>query len=308
MTFLYKANTERGAEWARFFAARAPELPFRLWPDVGEPKDVRYLAAWMPPEDVGTAFPNLELIFSVGAGADQFDLSKLPPHIPLIRMMEPGIAESMVEYVTMAVLALHRNLVNYIAQQREQSWHEIRITPAAKRRVGVMGLGMLGQAVLDRLTSFGFPLAGWSRSPRTIDGVDCYAGADALPDFLAHTDILICLLPLTEETRGILNQALFARLPRGASLVNVGRGGHLVEADLLAALSQGMLSAAVLDVAEREPLPADHPFWNHPRILLTPHIASMTSPAAAVDYVLDTIARHHRGEALPGRVDRDRGY
>ncbi|CCE09623.1 2-ketoacid reductase [Bradyrhizobium sp. STM 3843] len=308
MTFLYKANTERGAEWARFFAARAPELPFRLWPDVGEPKDVRYLAAWMPPEDVGTAFPNLELIFSVGAGADQFDLSKLPPHIPLIRMMEPGIAESMVEYVTMAVLALHRNLVNYIAQQREQTWHEIRITPAAKRRVGVMGLGMLGQAVLDRLTSFGFPLAGWSRSPRTIDGVDCYAGADALPDFLARTDILICLLPLTDETRGILNQPLFARLPRGASLVNVGRGGHLVEADLLAALSQGMLSAAVLDVAEREPLPADHPFWNHPRILLTPHIASMTSPAAAVDYVLDTITRHHRGEALPGRVDRDRGY
>lgn len=308
MTFLYKANAERGAEWARCFAARAPELPFRLWPDVGEPEDVRYLAAWMPPEDVGTAFPNLELIFSVGAGADQFDLSKLPPHIPLIRMMEPGIAESMVEYVTMAVLALHRNLVNYIAQQREQSWREIRITPAAKRRVGVMGLGMLGQAVLDRLASFGFPLAGWSRSPRTIDGVDCYAGADALPDFLARTDILICLLPLTEETRGILNQALFACLPRGAGLVNVGRGGHLVEADLLVALSQGTPSAAVLDVAQREPLPADHPFWNDPRILLTPHIASMTSPAAAVDFVLDTIARHRRGEHLAGRIDRDRGY
>jgi glyoxylate/hydroxypyruvate reductase A len=308
MTFLYKANAERGAEWAQFFAARAPELPFRIWPDVGDPADVRYLAAWMPPDDIATAFPNVELIFSVGAGADQFDLSKLPPHIPLIRMMEPGIAESMVEYVTMAVLALHRDLVSFIAQQRQQIWREIRITPAARRRVGVMGLGMLGQAVLDRLKAFDFPLSGWSRSPRDLGGVDCYAGEAALPAFLAQTDILICLLPLTEDTRGILNMALFERLPQGARLVNVGRGGHLVESDLLAALERGVLAAAVLDVAAQEPLPADHPFWGHPQILLTPHIASMTSPDAAVDYVLDTIARHRRGETLPGRVDRGRGY
>jgi glyoxylate/hydroxypyruvate reductase A len=308
MTFLYKANATRGQQWARFFAERAPDLPFRIWPDIGDPAQVRYLAAWTPPDNIEATLPNLELVFSTGAGVDQFDLSKLPPHIELIRMLEPGIAERVVEYVTMAVLALHRDLLHYIAQQREQTWREIPITPTARRRVGVMGLGVLGQAVLERLRPFGFPLAGWNRSPRVLEGVRCYSGAQALPDFLARTDILVCLLPLTRETRGILNAGLFEALPRGAQLINVGRGGHLVEADLIEALECGTLSAAVLDVVEREPLPAKHPFWGHPGILLTPHIASVTSPEAAVDYVLDTIDRHRRGKVLRGRVDRSRGY
>ena len=308
MTVLYKANRERGAEWARFFAERAPHLPFRLWPDIGDPADVRYLVAWVPPDDIAATFPNVELVFSVGAGVDQFDASKLPPHVPLLRMLEPGIAETMVEYVTMAVLALHRDLLSFIAQQRDQVWREIRITPSRRRRVGVMGLGQLGQAVLERLKAFGFPLSGWNRSPREIAGVSCYASVDALPEFLGNTDILVCLLPLTDETRGILNADLFARLPHVAGLVNVGRGPHLVEADCIAALETGALSGAVLDVTDPEPLPADHPFWSHPRILLTPHNASMTTPDTAVDYVLDVIARHRRGEDLPGRVDRNRGY
>ena len=308
MTVLYKANMVRGAEWARSFAERAPHLPFRLWPDIGDPAEVRYLVAWVPPDDIAATFPNLELVFSVGAGVDQFDATKLPPHIPLVRMLEPGIAETMVEYVTMAVLALHRDLLDFISQQKQQVWREIRITPAKRRRVGVMGLGQLGQAVLERLEAFGFPRLGWNRSPREIKGVTCYAGIDTLPDFLAQTDILVCLLPLTDETRGILNADLFARLPRGASLVNVGRGPHLVEADVLAALDSGVLSGAVLDVTDPEPLPAGHPFWSHPRILLTPHNASMTTPDTAVDYVLDVIARHRRGEDLPGLVDRSRGY
>lgn len=308
MTVLYKANMVRGAEWATFFAERAPHLPFRLWPDVGDPRDVRYLVAWVPPDDIATTFPNLELVFSVGAGVDQFDATKLPAHIPLVRMLEPGIAETMVEYVTMAVLGLHRDLLQFIDQQKGQVWREIRITPAKRRRVGVMGLGQLGKAVLERLQAFEFPLLGWNRSPREIAGVACYAGTDTLPNFLALSDILVCLLPLTDETRGILNADLFARLPRGAGLVNVGRGSHLVEADLLAALDSGVLSGAVLDVTDPEPLPAGHPFWSHPRILLTPHNASMTSPDTAVDFVLDVIARHRRGEDLPGLVDRTRGY
>lgn len=308
MTVLYKANMVRGAEWATFFAARAPDLPFRLWPDIGDPRDVRYLVAWVPPDDIATTFPNLELVFSVGAGVDQFDATKLPAHLPLVRMLEPSIAETMVEYVTMAVLGLHRDLLQFINQQKAQVWREIRITPAKRRRVGVMGLGQLGQAVLERLKAFEFPLLGWNRSPREIAGVACYAGTDTLPNFLARSDILVCLLPLTDETRGILNADLFARLPRGAGLVNVGRGSHLVEADLLAALDSGVLSGAVLDVTDPEPLPAGHPFWSHPRILLTPHNASMTSPDTAVDFVLDVIARHRRGEDLPGLVDRTRGY
>ncbi|MDA9546183.1 2-hydroxyacid dehydrogenase [Bradyrhizobium sp. CCBAU 45321] len=308
MTVLYKANMVRGAEWARFFAERAPDVPFRLWPDIGDPAAVRYLVAWVPPDDIATTFPNLELVFSVGAGVDQFDTTTVPAHIPLVRMLEPGIAETMVEYVTMAVLALHRDLLDFISQQRQQVWREIRITPARRRRVGVVGLGQLGQVVLERLKTFGFPLLGWNRSPREIEGVTCYAGADALPEFLAQADILVCLLPLTDQTRGILNAELFARLPRGAGLVNVGRGPHLVEADLLAVLDSGALSGAVLDVTDPEPLPAGHPFWSHPRILLTPHNASMTTPDTAVDFVLDVIARHRRGEELPGLVDRKRGY
>ena len=308
MSVLYKANMVRGAEWATFFAERAPHLPFRLWPDIGDPADVSYLVAWVPPDDIATTFPNVELVFSVGAGVDQFDVTKLPAHIPLVRMLEPGIAETMVEYVTMAVLGLHRDLLHFINQQKQQVWREIRITPAKRRRVGVMGLGQLGHAVLERLKAFGFPLLGWNRSPREIEGVACYAGAGTLPEFLAQADILVCLLPLTDETRGILNADLFARLPRGAGLVNVGRGPHLVEADFLTALDSGALSGAVLDVADPEPLPSGHPFWSHPRILLTPHNASMTSPDSAVDFVLDVIARHRRGEELPGLVDRSRGY
>ncbi|MDP3547204.1 MAG: glyoxylate/hydroxypyruvate reductase A, partial [Phreatobacter sp.] len=216
MTLLYKANAVRGAEWGRHVAALAPDLPFRLWPDIGDPAAVRYLATWVPPDDIAATFPNLELVFSVGAGVDQFDFTKVPDHVPLVRMLEPGIAAGMVEYVTLAVLALHRDMPRFLDQQRRQVWKEIQITAAARRRVGVMGLGQLGHAALERLKAFGFSLAGWNRSPRAIDGVNCYAGTDSLKEFLGRTDILVCLLPLTDVTRGILNRDLFAAMPPGA--------------------------------------------------------------------------------------------
>ncbi|MEK1851425.1 MAG: glyoxylate/hydroxypyruvate reductase A [Phyllobacterium sp.] len=308
MTFLYKADPVRGAEWAELFARKAADLSFRIWPDTGRPEDIRYLGAWLPPDNLAETFPNLEILFSLGAGIDQFDLSALPEHLPLVRMIEPGIAEGMTEYVTMAVLALHRDLLPYIDQQRRAVWHGMRLVPAAQRRIGVLGLGMLGQAALEKLRPFGFPLSGWNRSPRVIEAVDTYSGASELPGFLAACDILICLLPLTDETRGILNEKLFAQLPRGAAVISAGRGGQLQQDDLLAALDSGRLSGAVLDVTDPEPLPAGHPFWSHPKILLTPHIASMTRPETAVDHVLDTIRRHREGLPLIGTVDRMRGY
>lgn len=308
MSFIYKADPVRGPIWARLFAERLPEMPFFLWPEVGDPQAVRFLAAWQPPEDILGSFPQLEILFSVGAGVDQFDLTRLPPDLPVVRMIEPGLEAGMVEYVTLAVLALHRDFPLYRAQQQARVWSAAHFPPARQRQVGVMGLGVLGRAALARLKTFGFKLSGWSRSPHEIAGVACHAGIAALPQFLAGCDILVCLLPLTAETRGLLDRRLFDSLPRGAALVNVGRGQHLVDEDLLAALEDGQLSGAILDVMEPEPPRLDHPFWSHPRIWLTPHIASMTQPETAVEAVIANLRRHARGEKLEGLVDRTSGY
>ena len=308
MTFLYKADPARGEQWARLFAQKAPELEFRLWPDLGDAAAIRYLAAWQPPEDPARTLPNLEVVFSVGAGIDQFDLSGVPAHVPVVRMIEPGIVEGMVEYVTQAVLTIHRDLFDYAQRQQQREWHEMPVRAAASRRVGVLGLGVLGTAVLERLRLFGFPCAGWSRSPRTLDGIDCYAGNETLDAFLARTDVLVCLLPLTDATRGLLDAKLFAALPEGASIVNVGRGPQLNQDDLLAALASGRLRNAILDVTDPEPLPASHPLWTHPRVRITPHIASATRPDTAVDVVLDNIRRHRAGQPMLGQIDRSRGY
>ncbi|MNV10200.1 Glyoxylate/hydroxypyruvate reductase A [compost metagenome] len=308
MAFVYKSDPVRGAEWARLFSAKAPDIPFHIWPDTGDAEHVRYLAAWLPPMDIGQRFPNLEVLFSTGAGIDQFDLASLPPELPVVRLAEPGVVAGMVEYATMSVLALHRDLPTYIEQQRHGKWAAHRVYPASKRRVSVLGMGMLGRAVLTQLQSFGFQLSGWSRSRHELAGVTCYAGESELPAMLADTDILICLLPLTNETRGILDANLLGALPRGASLVHVGRGAQLDHQALGDALDSGWLSAAVLDVTAPEPLPGDHPFWSNPRILVTPHVASMTQPETAVDLVLENIRRHEAGAPLVGLVDRDRGY
>lgn len=308
MTFLYKADPVRGAVWAELLAHKMPEMPFRIWPDIGDPRSVRFMAAWQPPEDLATRFPNLEILFSTGAGTDQFDFSLIPPTLPVVRMVEPGIVQGMVEYVSLAVLSQHRDWRIYQDQQRAGTWKTHRVHPASSRRVGVLGLGTLGRAVLYRLHSFGFPCAGWSRSPQELYGVECHHGPDGLQAMLARTDILICLLPLTDSTRGILNKQVFDQLPRGATVINVGRGGHLVQDDLLRALDAGQLGNAVLDVCDPEPLPPGHPFWTHPQVVLTPHIASMTQPETAVDAVVENLSRYRQGLPMLGLVDRTLGY
>ncbi len=308
VTFLYKSDPVRGRIWAEVFQRHAPEIDFRIWPDVGNASSVRYLAAWEPPADIAERFPNLQVLFSSGAGVDQFDFAALPPDLPVVRMVEPGIIRGMVEYVTHAVLGLHRDMAAYRRQQKQAAWKPLQVKTAAERRVGVLGLGSLGQAVLTQLTAFGFECAGWSRSRHAVEGVQCFAGEGELGAFLARTDVLVCLLPLTDSTRGFLNAKLFAQLPRGASLVQVGRGPQGVDADLIAALDAGHLGEAVLDVTEPEPLPPEHPFWRHPHIQLTPHIASMTQPSSAAEVVIDNLRRFDRGEAMLGLVDRARGY
>ncbi|WP_454736006.1 2-hydroxyacid dehydrogenase [Cupriavidus necator] len=307
-TFLYKADPVRGRDWAKVFVREAPGIDFRIWPDIGDPDKVRYLAAWQAPDRIAEQFPNLQVLFSTGAGIDQFDLDALPAHVPLVRMIEPGIVDGMVEYVVFSVLALHRDMPAYRRQQAQEAWQPLQVRPAHECRVGVLGLGSLGQAVLERLRLFGFDCAGWARSPRNLEGVQCYAGQQTLDAFLARTDILVCLLPLTDETRGVLSARVFDALPHGAGLVHVGRGQQLNDADLLAALDSGQLGDAILDVTHPEPLPASHPLWRHPKVWLTPHIASMTQPGTAARVVLDNLRRLQRGEPLVGLVDRAKGY
>jgi len=307
-SILYKSDAARGRAWARFFAEQAPDIEFHIWPEHGELAEVEYLVAWQAPPELLSALPNLKVLFSSGAGVDHVDFSSIPPQVQVARMVEPGIINGMVEYVTLSVLALHRDLFDYIGAQSAGAWRPIEVPPASARRVGVMGLGVLGQAVLDRLATFGFRLRGWNRSPREIPGVACFAGPEALAPFLADCDILICLLPLTDATRGILGRRVFAALPKGASVINVGRGGHLDQQALLEALDAGRLSRAILDVTDPEPLPADHPFWRHPRVQITPHVASMTQPGTAAPVLLENLRRHQRGEQLHGLIDRDRGY
>lgn len=308
MTLLYTSDAERGRIWRAIFAAEAADVAFVDPNDPHDPATIRYLAAWNPSADLIATLPALDVLFSIGAGIDQFDMTRLPPHVRVVRMIEPGIRQGMVEYVTMAVLALHRNLIDHGIAQREGRWNPIKLVPAEQRRVGVMGLGNLGQAVLGGLAPFGFALSGWSRSAHSIDRVTCHVGEAALPAFLASCDILICLLPLTPETRGILCRERLAQLPSGASLINVGRGGHLVEQDLLSLLDEGHMSGAVLDVFDPEPLPAGHAFWTHPRIIMTPHIASMTRADSAARALIANIRRHESGQPMEGEVARSRGY
>ncbi len=308
MSFVYKADPVRGARWAALFAQRAPDIEFRLWPDVGDPAKVRYLACWVPPDNIQERFPNLEALFSVGAGVDQIDFDQVPEQVPIVRMVEPGIGEHMVEYVCHSVLSIHRGFGEYQELQRQQLWQPMPNRRAAEVRVGVLGLGMLGQAVLERLQLFGYDCAGWSRSPRQIEGVDCLHGAPGLQALLKRTDVLVCLLPLTADTCGLLDHELLSRLPRGASLIQTGRGAHLDQDALLGLLDQGHLAWAHLDVTDPEPLPPGHRLWFHPRVRITPHIASSTYPDSAVDVVLDNLRRLRSGLPLVGAVDRLRGY
>ena len=308
MALLYKADPVRGEHWQRLFAEHAPDIEWRAWPDIGDPRDIQYLAAWQAPDDVETLLPNLQVLFALSAGVDQLDLGRLPTTLPVVRLLDPGISQGMCEYASFAVLSLHRDMLRYRQQQAERCWQAHRLVPAGQRRVGIMGLGLQARQILATLKTFGFALSGWARSEHHIEGVACFAGDEQLPAFLGQCEIVLCVLPLTEQTRGILNHQLFQHLPKGAALVNMGRGGHLVEADLLEALADGQLSAAVLDVLEQEPAPTDHPFWHHPHILLTPHIAAMTQPESAFGVLLENIRRHQRGESMLGLVDRERSY
>lgn len=308
MRVLYHGNPERGRDWQKAVMHALPEVRFECWPDASNLVEIRHVVAWTLPDELIAALPNFEVLFSVGAGIDQLDIARLPPELRIVRMIEPGITDTMTDYVTMAVLALHRDLPFHIAEQRAGRWTWRDVAPANECRVGVMGLGELGRAALAKLAPQGFRLSGWSRSQHRVEGVECFAGNAGLAPFLAQCDILVCMLPLTADTRHILNRSTFAAMPRGGRLINAARGGHLVQEDLLAALDSGQIAAAMLDVTDPEPLPADHPFYSHPSIILTPHVAGITRTDSAVHSLIDNLDRALKGEPFVGEVDRNRGY
>ena len=304
MTVLFLSDPARGEIFREVFAQGLPDMPFHIG-SAPDPLAVEYLVTWIAPPRLAETYPNLRVIFSVGAGVDQFDLAALPENVAVVRMLEPGIAAQMQEYAVMATLAMHRDLPAYLDQQRQGRWAIGRNVSAEQRRVGILGLGNLGQAVLRALHPFGFDLAGWSRSPKTIEGVATYTDLYA---FLARTDILLCLLPLTAQTRGMLDEALFAQLPHGARFVHLGRGQQLDMAAFKVALESGQIAAAMLDVTEPEPLPADHWLWRDPRVIVTPHIASQTVARDGAMHVLRGVQAHLAGEKPQGLVDRQLGY
>ncbi|TCS65042.1 2-hydroxyacid dehydrogenase [Varunaivibrio sulfuroxidans] len=310
MNLLY-ISPEKPDIWRDEIARQMPDADFRVWPDeIGDPAEIDVILCWRPPADALRGYPNAKLIYNLGAGIDALMSDPTAPRdIPVVRLIDPLLTAGMTEYMVYWTLHFHRNFQRYAAQQKDHVWRSLPAASTAGRRVGVLGLGELGAAAARALVRLGFgAVAGWSRTPKTIDGVESFSGAGDLKNFLGRTEILLCLLPLTDETRGIVNRDTLAALPRGACLINAARGAHVVDEDLLAALDGGHIAGAALDVFNAEPLPADHPYWRHPRVYVTPHNASLSIPEAAVGEIKSNLARLSAGEPLLGRVDFDRGY
>lgn len=299
--------------WIDALGAFAPERRVERAPAVADPEAVRYALVWKPEPGYLARFPNLEVIFSLGAGVDHLTSDPQLPDLPVVRIVDPDLTMRMTEWVVLQVLWHHRQSFAYQRFQAERRWRSLDQWSAADVRVGVMGLGVLGLDAARALKGLGFRVAGWSRTAKLVEGVACHHGEEGLGAFLAETDILVVLLPLTAETRGILDRRLIEQLATdgplgGPVLVNAGRGGLQVEADIDAALREGRLKGASLDVFEAEPLPASSPLWTAPNCIVTPHVAAESDPRALSRYVIRQIEAYERGEGLANLVDRARGY
>ncbi|PPR60439.1 MAG: Glyoxylate/hydroxypyruvate reductase A [Alphaproteobacteria bacterium MarineAlpha4_Bin2] len=310
MTLIFYSANDHWEDWAGYLRRHVPEVCLRHWDEPGDDNDVRFALVWNPPHgELKRRFPNLQFIFSLGAGVDALlDDPNLPLGVPVVRMVEEALLIGMTEYVTLHVLRIHRQQRDFEVQQRAREWRQIVTPLAPKRKIGLMGLGVLGRDAAVTLARLRFNVASWTRTPRQVSGITGFHGPDGLGPFLARTEILVVLLPLTDDTRAILNINLFAQLPTGAGLINAGRGGLQVEADIIEALNSGQLSEAVLDVFSIEPLPANNPLWSHPGVTLTPHNAALTGSDTGAKEVAENLRRVLAGEQPRNIVDTNIGY
>lgn len=297
------------AAWKEAMVARLPGAKIVTGDENYDPETIDYALFWKQPQGLIKTLSNLKAIFSLGAGVDHVVSSpSLPADLPVIRLEDAGMADQMVQYHLYAALHFMRDFDIYSDQQAKADWTQHPVTRISKCRIGVMGLGALGAAVATALSSLGFGVSGWSRSMKAIDGITTFAGKETLGEFLGQSDILICLLPRTSETENVLNSTTLSFLPKGAAIINAARGAMINEADLLRALDTGHLRGAFLDVAVTEPLPESHPFWDHPKIRITPHIAAETRIEESVEQIAENIDRINRGETPRGLVNRETGY
>jgi len=296
-------------QWVQALRQALPDDTVRLWDEGGAKGAAQVAVAWAPPPALFAQEPRLEYLFNLGAGVDTLlRMPELPAGLRIVRLEDGGMAAQMAEYALYYLLDEARGFSRYAEQQKQARWHRVSALQREEWPVGVMGAGRIGACVARLFSTLDYPVAVWSRTGRAVEGAEAFGGAEGLPGFLARTRVLVNVLPLTEETRGILCREAFSQLKPDAYLINMARGGHLVESDLLTALEEGRLRGAALDVFSHEPLPASHPFWAHPRIRVTPHVAGVTLMRSTVRQIAGKIRAMARGEAISGIVDRTRQY
>ncbi|MDX1671964.1 MAG: glyoxylate/hydroxypyruvate reductase A [Balneolaceae bacterium] len=309
MSLLLVAGDRKLESWKKALQQTDPDLDVEIWPDVKNRDRVQFMVSWNHPKGMLNRFPNLKAVSSLGAGVDHILRDPdLPDDLWVCRVVTPSLIRQMKEYVLHAVLSYQRNFTVYARQKQMNRWSVHENRPHDSLKIGVMGLGEFGRPVAECLSDNGYQVAGWSRSVKSLEGISHFAGENDFDEFLKSTNLLICMLPLTKETAGILNLELMKKLIRPAYLINVARGEHLVDEDLIYALDKGWLSGAWLDVFNEEPLPENHPFWNRPNIMITPHVASVTRPAEAAEQIVENYKRVISGIPPLNRVDREKGY
>ena len=305
----YISRDTDGQLWRKAFEAALGPVDFRTLNELGDKADIEIALAWKPPSGLIASFPNVRLIVSLGMGVDHLLADdRLPTGVPIVRIMDDGLVGQMSEYAIYWALRHHRDIDKYAASQRARQWKPEDFVDTIHRRIGILGLGTIGQDTAAKFAALGFPTAGWSRSHKTLPGIETFHGTDGLARLLARSDILIDVLPLTRDTRGLLDAKAFAALPKSAYFINMARGGHVVDEALLAALDSGHLAGATLDVFNVEPLPADHAYWSHPKVHVTPHIAGATNPRTASPGVIENIRRLRAGQPLIHTIDPAAGY